>query len=35
MKKWHIKNEEEMIALGRQLGQWLDAGDLVLLEREI
>ena len=35
MKKWHIKNEEEMIALGRQLGQWLDAGDLVLLEGDL
>ena len=24
MKKWHIKNEEEMIALGRQLGSgWM------------
>lgn len=35
MKRWHIKNEEEMIALGRQLGQWLDAGDLVLLEGDL
>ena len=35
MNKWHIKNEEEMVALGRQLGQWLDAGDLVLLEGDL
>lgn len=35
MRTWNVKDEDQMIELGRRLGECLNAGDLVLLEGDL